>query len=146
MKWLGEWFGSKGDEPVSIFGSGLGQDNSAGLLGSAIGSSQLGLSDMSSIANQMMNQQAAYNNSLSSQIQGIGAYINQAPDPGHSHYVAPPMKPNTSWIVAITKVENGFALTVTDSATRKAATYIATDVEGVTQMIATGLVSLRVEE
>jgi hypothetical protein len=132
MSWIGEWFGSKGDEPVSIYGDGL--------FGSAMGvvdpghSHQIGMG----MANSFQNQQNAINQQFAAMANQLGAHAHSVTPP-------PPRKIEPSWGVNITKVENGFMVVITDNMTGQSTRYIATDLAGVTDMITVGLVTARLE-
>jgi len=159
-RWLGVFFGDKGAEPVDIFsdkekdvsaadpfsGSGV---QGLGSFGNAIGAvnqnPQHGLLQSMGVAQSQQNALSQQYASLANQMSGNPWQANI--DPGHSHQVFPTAtrKVDPSWGVNITKVENGFMVVVTDNQNGTSTRYIAADVEAVTDMIAVGLVTARLE-
>jgi hypothetical protein len=147
-EWFGKakaWFVHKGDEVSDPFsGSGVGVPANSGV-GNAIGvvSPNSGLMQSMGISGQMQQHQNAINQQYAALANQMGAQQLGQYDPGHSHGVR--RKPEPSWGVSITKVENGFMVVVTDNLTGDSSRYIATDMQAVTDMIAVGLVTARLE-
>ena len=92
-----------------------------------------------SIAAQLSQYQNQINQSMANQLGQMNSYH------GGSQPAPQPAKKAPSWNVNIVKVENGFMVTVTDYVTNKSLQYIASDISNVTEMIAAGLVTGRME-
>jgi hypothetical protein len=140
MGWFGEWFGSKGDEPVSLFGNAL--QNAAAQAGFGTALSDPGHSHQIGAGIGHVNMSQAQQNAINQQ---FAAMANQLGAHAHSVTPPPPRKLEPSWGVNITKVENGFMVVITDNMTGQSTRYIATDLAGVTDMITVGLVTARLE-
>jgi hypothetical protein len=92
------------------------------------------------IAAQLSQYQNQMNQQLANQI-GNSTFLGAV----QPQVATPPKKVDPSWTVSIVKVENGFMVTVMDQLTSKSLRYVASDISGVTEMIAAGLVTGRVE-
>ena len=117
--------------------------NTVGTAVDPYGSSMLDPGHTHGIAAMTNAQLQAYQNSMMNQMANqIG---NSSYHGGSQPAPQPAPKKAQSWNVNIVKVENGFMVTVTDYVTNKSLQYIASDISNVTEMIAAGLVTGRME-